>query len=215
MMEHQANPPLTERIGGHWVWRGDGVRTRIFLVGRGPETRLMRILPNLPGSPRRAARLRQVHSSTVIQAAEGTCGQADALFTGETGLALGVATADCLPIVLSGPRQSAAIHAGWRGLAGGIILRTVERLVDSAEQLAAWIGPGIGPCCYEVGQDVADRVAEGIQLSAVGVQQILSLSLCTYCRAERLWSYRREGPGAGRNWTLAWRTPTPACKASG
>jgi len=214
------------------------VRTRIFLVGRGPETRLMRILPNLPGSPRRAARLRQVHSSTVIQAAEGTCGQADALFTGETGLALGVATADCLPIVLSGPRQSAAIHAGWRGLAGGIILRTVERLVDSAEQLAAWIGPGIGPCCYEVGQDVADRVAEAsspeiirvqqsgavhldleraarIQLSAVGVQQILSLSLCTYCRAERLWSYRREGPGAGRNWTLAWRTPTPACKASG
>lgn len=233
MVRLRPNELQTRKIGDHWVWRAEGVRTRICLVGRGPETQLKKILSLLPGSPRRAARLRQVHSSAVVQASEGVCGQADALFTGETDLAMGVATADCLPIVLSGPSQSAAVHAGWRGLAGGIIHQAVERLEDSAAQLAAWIGPGIGPCCYEVGQDVANSVADAsstdaivrqtsgavhldlvraarVQLSAAGVREILSLPLCTHCEAELLWSYRREGPGAGRNWTLVWRTPAVA-----
>jgi YfiH family protein len=224
---------MAKKIGQHWVWQARGVRTRICLVGRGPETKLQRILSLLEGSPQSAARLRQVHSSTVVQASEGLCGEADALFTGETDLAMGVATADCLPIVLSGPHQSAAIHAGWRGLESGVLDRTLECLTDSAEDLAAWIGPGIGPCCYEVGRDVADRVAgssssavlveqrsgavhldlmqaAGIQLSAAGVQEIVSLPICTYCETERLWSYRREGPRAGRNWTLVWRIPTTA-----
>lgn len=232
-MRHPANIIGPRKIGGHWVWQAQGARTRICLVGRGPETRLPRILSLLADSPRRSARLRQVHSSTVIQASEGLCGEADALFTGETDLAMGVATADCLPIVLSGQFQSAAVHAGWRGLEIGILDRTLECLAHPGEELVAWIGPGIGPCCYEVGQEVADRVAGSssseviveqrsgavhldlvqaarIQLSAAGVQEIVSLPICTYCEAEKLWSYRREGPRTGRNWTLVWRTPTTA-----
>lgn len=232
-MNDKLGKTTPEKIGGHWVWRAQATRTRIALVGRGPDTRLPRILALLADAPRRAARLRQVHSSAAIQASEGLCGEADALFTRETDLAMGVATADCLPIVLCGQNQSAAIHAGWRGLESGILHRTLECLADPGEELAAWIGPGIGPCCYEVGRDVATRVADAssseviveqrsgalhldlmqaarVQLSAAGVQEIASLPVCTYCDAERLWSYRREGPRAGRNWTLAWRTSPSA-----
>ncbi len=233
MKRTRVGDDLAQNAGGQWVWHGQEIRTRIGLVGRGPETQLTRILSLLTGAPRRTARLRQVHSSTVLQASEGLCGEADALFTDATGLTMAVATADCLPVVLSGKRQSAAIHAGWRGLAGGILRRTLERLADPAEEVAAWIGPGIGPCCYEVGQDVADRVVDSsssdvvvrqrsgaphldlmqaarIQLAAAGVQEISSLPLCTYCEPERLWSYRREGPSAGRNWTLVWRSSSTA-----
>ena len=224
---------MGKRIGGHWVWQAQVTRARICLVGRGPEKELSRILALLADSPRRAARLRQTHSATAIKASAGLCGEADALFTGETDLAMGVVTADCLPIVLSGQCQSAAIHAGWRGLESGILEHTLKCLTESSEELSAWIGPGIGPCCYEVGQDVATRVASSssseviieqhsgalhldlmqaarIQLSAAGVQEIVSLPICTCCEAEKLWSYRREGPRAGRNWTLVWRTPTAA-----
>ena len=233
MKRYPVGDDLAQNIGGQWVWHGQGIQTRIGLVGRGPETQLTRILSLLTDAPRRAARLRQVHSSTVIQASEGLCGEADALFTDAADLTMAVATADCLPVVLSGKCQSAAVHAGWRGLAGGILRRTLQRLADPAEELAAWIGPGIGPCCYEVGQDVADRVADSsssdvvvsrgsgaqhldlmqaakIQLAAAGVQEISSLPLCTCCEAERLWSYRREGPSAGRNWTLVWRSNSTA-----
>jgi YfiH family protein len=216
------------RVGSHWVWQARGVRTQIRVVGRGPETRLEKIQSILTGSPRRVAHLRQIHSSRAVQACEGLCGEADALFTDKIDLAMAVATADCLPIVLSGLHQSAVIHAGWRGLEGGIVRRALNRLTGPTERIAAWIGPGIGPCCYEVGLDVAEKVARssssGVvvykdsgaihldllkaardQLEAEGVQQIESLPLCTYCEPKRLWSYRREGPGAGRNWTLAWR----------
>lgn len=219
------------RAGGHWVWRASGPRTQIRVVGRGPETRLVRILSLLAGSPRRVARLRQTHSSRAVQACEGLCGEADALFTGRTDLAMAVATADCLPIVLSGLHQSAVIHAGWRGLEGGIVRQSLSAFTEQTGKIEAWIGPGIGPCCYEVGLDVAERVARSSssgaivhqasgaihldllraardQLTAEGVHQIESLPLCTFCESERLWSYRREGPGAGRNWTLAWRRPS-------
>lgn len=221
---------MTQRISGHWIWQARGIQTRICLVGRGPETQLPRILSLVPESPRRAARLRQVHSARVIRAREGVCGEADAFFTDETDLALAVATADCLPIVLSCTSQSAAVHAGWRGLAGGILSQTLQRLEASGEELKAWIGPGIGACCYEVGQEVAESMAAAstpeviieqrtgalhldlvqaarLQLSDAGVQEILASPLCTRCEAERLWSYRREGPAAGRNWTVVWRTP--------
>lgn len=230
-MRPQKDLQATRTTGGHWVWRDQDDHTQIRFVGRGPETQVERVLSVLAGSPSRIARLRQIHSSTAIQASEGLCGEADALFTDQADLAMGVATADCLPVVLSGRRQSAAVHAGWRGLEGGILRHTLRRMTDSPETMTAWIGPGIGVCCYEVGQDVAERVvassstevavhhssgalhldllqAAMVQLAAAGIREVASLPLCTSCEVERLWSYRREGPRAGRNWTLVWRTPS-------
>ena len=106
---------------------------------------------------------RQIHSAIVLEARAGLCGEGDALFTERTDLALGVVTADCVPVLLAGARAIAAAHAGWRGLAAGVLPRTVERLVEAfGEQpadLQAWIGPAIGPCCYEVSDEVADQVA--------------------------------------------------------
>ncbi len=156
-MRTQKDLQANRTTGGHWVWRDQDAHTQIRFVGRGPETQLKSVLSLLAGSPDRVARLRQVHSSTAVQASEGLCGEADALFTDQTDLAMGVATADCLPVILSGRRQSAAVHAGWRGLEGGILRHTLRRMTDSPETMAAWIGPGIGVCCYEVGQDVAAR----------------------------------------------------------
>jgi hypothetical protein len=110
----------------------------------------------------------QVHSAEVLAARRGRCGKGDALVGGEEGLALSVVTADCVPVMIAAGTRVAAIHAGWRGVAGEIVPAAIARLVAEAEaagQIAdpatwsAWIGPAIGPCCYQVGPDVADRVA--------------------------------------------------------
>jgi YfiH family protein len=134
-----------------------------------------------------------------------------------------VVTADCVPVLLAGPQGLAAVHAGWRGLVGGVIPATLERM-GGAE--TAWIGPAIGPCCYEVGEEVAEQVAAvggtvlpgpagrphldlaaaaRHQLKAAGVGEVRSVASCTRCEAERLYSYRREGKGVGRNVAYIWR----------
>jgi YfiH family protein len=149
------------------------------------------------------------------------------LLTSETDLALSVATADCLPVVLVGEHHLAVIHAGWRGLVGGIIPTAVRTLPEEPESLQTWIGPAIGACCYEVGIDVAESVASAsgpevvvsmsrkphldlvcaakIQLAELGVTTVSSISTCTRCSPDSLASYRRDGTRAGRNWTFAWR----------
>jgi len=126
------------------------------------------------------------------------------------------------------------VHAGWRGLVAGAIGAAVARLAGLAPDghsggaLSAWIGPSIGPCCYEVGDEVAEAIAsaagpsavvrrpEGrphvdlqaaarLQLAAHGVRAISSLALCTRCHPDLLWSYRRDGAAAGRNLAFVWR----------
>jgi YfiH family protein len=128
-----------------------------------------------------------------------------------------VYTADCLPVAVAGPGGVAILHCGWRGLAAGIVARGMEAVGATA----AAIGPGIGPCCYEVGQEVLDAfaplgggIAGGrmLDLSGVarrllgeaGVKEIESAGLCTRCEAERFFSHRREGERAGRQAGLAW-----------
>ncbi len=103
--------------------------------------------------------LTQVHGTDVVEArGPGRIAEADALFTTRSGLPLAVATADCVPVVLEGPAVVAVVHAGWRGAAGGVVLETLSRLAASKLDVArAAIGPSIGPCCYEVGSDVAGR----------------------------------------------------------
>src|SRR4029077_10035017 len=93
------------------------------------------------------------------------CGEGDALVTRDSGLALSVVTADCVPVLLAGPAGLAPLHAGGRGVAGGVVPATVAELGGPLSGWTAWIGPSIGPCCYEVGNDGA---AQGGGASSAG-----------------------------------------------
>jgi YfiH family protein len=172
--------------------------------------------------------LRQVHSSLVlvVRGATGCAGQGDALVSSDPGLPLSIRTADCLPILMADPltRTVAAVHAGWRGSAAGIATATLARMRDKfgthPADVQVAIGPGIGPCCYEVGPEVlaqfgqsratprSESAAGHLDLSAANRREleragvpsanIESLGMCTSCDAERFYSWRREGDRAGR-----------------
>lgn len=161
----------------------------------------------------------QVHGAHVVEATNsGHHGEADGIFSAVPGLPLAVATADCVPIVLEGPDVAAVVHAGWRGLDAGIIpavLGAIEVRRLTVERAA--IGPAIGPCCYEVGDDVADRFGEfvaattagstSVDLEAIAAYQLGDLKVwragtCTMC-GEGYHSYRRDAT-ADRQVTLAW-----------
>lgn len=180
----------------------------------------------------RLVSLKQTHSDVVriADGALGCIGEGDALATDRPGLLLGVKTADCLPILLADRerRVVAAVHAGWRGTARGIVRRTVETLRRSfscqPEDLVVAIGPGIGVCCYEVGPEVADRFrsllpeldgAQGSvrldlveanrrELIAAGVaaERVWTADLCTCCCPEEFHSHRREPLLRGRMWSV-------------
>jgi polyphenol oxidase len=142
--------------------------------------------------------------------------EVDAHSTGNAELTPLVMVADCLPVALSGPGGVAMAHCGWRGLAGGIVAEAAS--VVRAE--AAAVGPGIGPCCYEVGEEVLavfddlDGVAEGrmLDLTAVarsllarsGVTAVESADLCTRCNPDLFYSHRRDGERTGRQAGLVW-----------
>jgi hypothetical protein len=136
------------------------------------------------------------------------------------GLTPLVFVADCLPIALLGPRGLALLHCGWRPLAAGIVAKGAA-MVDATQ---AAIGPGIGPCCYEVGDEVLDAFAglgEGIAadrmldlaevarrlLAAAGVDKVESAGICTHCHPELFFSHRRDGGRTGRQAGLAWLNP--------
>jgi purine-nucleoside/S-methyl-5'-thioadenosine phosphorylase / adenosine deaminase len=143
----------------------------------------------------------------------------DAHVTSATEVGLIVLVADCLPVALASEAAVAMIHCGWRGLAGGIVERTLEALGDRP---AAVVGPGIGPCCYEVGPEVLeafdglDGVAHGrmldlraivrSKLEAAGAEPILDVDLCTSCRADLFFSHRRDGGVTGRQGGMVSRT---------
>ncbi len=142
--------------------------------------------------------------------------EVDAQATTNAELTPLVMVADCLPVALVGPGGVAMAHCGWRGLAGGILAEAV-RAVDAK---AVAVGPGIGPCCYEVGQEVLsefedlDGVARGrmLDLTAVatalleraGVTATESSGLCTSCNPELFYSHRRDGARTGRQAGLVW-----------
>lgn len=225
-------PPF-ER-GGYPVWEDRRGDVEIRFVGRGPAGGRDEVLARLrePGEPELpVAWAKQIHSARVLPvAAPGECGDGDALTTDRPGLALAVVTADCVPVLLAGPPEDpriAAVHAGWRGLVSRVIPATLQAL-GSPEGWTAWIGPAIGPCCYEVGEEVAAAIAAAStpdavvphpggrphldlvraaahQLKAAGAVDITALPLCTRCEGTRLSSYRREGKGGGRNLAYIWR----------
>jgi polyphenol oxidase len=137
--------------------------------------------------------------------------EVDCQATASESLAPLVFVADCLPVALAGPGGVAMAHCGWRGLAAGIVGRAAEAVGASA----AAIGPGIGPCCYEVGEEVLSAftslgpgIAEGRMLdlpevarrllSESGVQKVEASGLCTSCSEELFYSHRRDAGRTGR-----------------
>lgn len=133
------------------------------------------------------------------------------------GVGLLVLVADCLPVALAGGGRAAMLHCGWRGLDAGILERALETF---GERPAAAIGPGIGPCCYEVGDEVLaafddlDGVFRGRMLDlkavarhklrAAGVREVEDVGLCTSCRPDLFFSHRRDGRVTGRQAGIAW-----------
>lgn len=226
-----AGPALE---GGIWTWRGGEGNLRVAFTGRGPrESRestrdTTALLALLEAEPPRLAWAKQIHSAVVLPAQPGLCGEGDALTTNEAGLALAIFTADCVPVVLAGPEGIAAVHAGWRGIAAEILPAALASVTTDLSSWKAWIGPAIGPCCYEVGEEVAAEVvaasapeiavpgpngrphldlqkAARIQLERLGVREISVAPGCTRCEEEKLWSYRRDGKGGGRNVAFIWK----------
>jgi YfiH family protein len=169
-------------------------------------------------SPRSIVSGRQVHGAELAfhDAASAGTPEVDGHVIAEPGPVGLVYTADCLPVALAGPGGAAILHCGWRGLAAGIVSHGAE----AVHATHAAIGPGIGPCCYEVGDDVLGAfaglgtgVASGRMLDlpevarrllkAAGAREIESADLCTCCEEERFFSHRRDArPGrqAGMVW---------------
>ncbi|HEX2571625.1 MAG TPA: peptidoglycan editing factor PgeF [Polyangia bacterium] len=173
---------------------------------------------------------RQVHGAACILVDDRTPAElreveADALVATTPGAAVGVLTADCVPILFSdGEGRVAAAHAGWRGTVAGVAAAALARLVASGarrERIRAALGPSIGPCCFEVGEEVAVefeplapasilrgpgkphvdlRRANRDLLVAAGLapEQIHAAAPCTHCERERFYSYRRDGRGIGQ-----------------
>ena len=142
---------------------------------------------------------------------------ADALWTDEPDLTLVVLTADCVPILLvdTARRRIGVVHAGWRGMVAGIVEEAAAD-IGSPESIAAFVGPSIGPCCYEVGEEVAGAARErlgdvararrdrthldlwacaGIALARAGVREIWPAALCTRCEPGRFYSHRAGARG--------------------
>ncbi|MEO8499671.1 MAG: peptidoglycan editing factor PgeF [Vicinamibacteria bacterium] len=171
--------------------------------------------------------LRQAHGCSVATPPWTEPPEADAAITSRAAELLAIETADCLPVLVVDPihRRVAAAHAGWRGTAARVAEAAVHRLVEAGSKpadLLAALGPAIGPCCYEVGPDVeqamgvrgepffvpgpGDRkhldvaAANRAQLEECGVrpERIDRVNLCTRCRQDLFFSYRRDGASAGR-----------------
>lgn len=182
----------------------------------------------LPNEPRW---LEQVHGIAAVDAAESAqLVRADAAYTRQAGCVCAVMTADCLPVLLCDRAGSVvgAAHAGWRGLAAGVLESTISAMGVASSELLAWLGPAIGPQCFEVGDDVRaaflarDPVAGSafvagrsgkwladiymlarLRLNLAGVVSISGGNYCTASDSARFFSYRRDGV-TGRMATLIW-----------
>jgi hypothetical protein len=175
--------------------------------------------------------LTQVHGVLCVDAAKAQSGvEADASFTRQRSVVCAVLTADCLPVLLCDDKASvvSAVHAGWRGLADGVIEASVAAMGLPGERLMAWLGPAIGPMAFEVGADVRDaflaRDAQAAQaftplsegkwlcniyqlahqrLNALNIHRIASADFCTVRDIDRFYSFRRDGV-TGRMASCIW-----------
>jgi hypothetical protein len=198
-----------------------------------PETnderdKLKTIIP-LPEEP---IWITQTHSTVILEATpENTDKMADATFTMQSNRVCIVVTADCLPLLICNKigNHVAAVHAGWRGLAHGIIENTLKTLALPADELLVWLGPAIGPQQFEVGSDVYDAFTQfdpasagafmakpqgkwladlytlaKMRLASYGVANIYGGNFCTFTQNELFFSYRRDKNSKGRMASLIW-----------
>jgi YfiH family protein len=189
------------------------------------EQNRTRLCEAVGAEPARLAMNRQVHAATVNRAEPGERGkEGDGLWTDTPGLPMLKLTADCLPVALArqtGNPGLALLHAGRLGLLEGVLEAGVATL--GGRRLAAAVGPGIGPCCYEVGEEIADAyrarfggealrgrnldlwtVAE-LLLREAGVERVERVDVCTACNAE-FFSHRRDGGVTGRQGVIGYVT---------
>ncbi len=170
---------------------------------------------------------RQVHGTKVLivdgATPDDAIADADGVATTASGVAALVLTADCLPVALATPKAIAMVHAGWGGLADGVLEEGVRavRALDGDGPLHAAIGPGAGGCCYEVGDEVAARFPDvprradrtidlkaiaAQRLRAAGAVEVLDVGRCTMCESDVFFSHRASGGLTGRQGGLAWRS---------
>jgi YfiH family protein len=191
----------------------------------------------------RVVTMKQVHGDGIVEVADTNVketGEADAMVAVKPGVFLGVLTADCVPILVVAPehRLAAAVHAGWRGTVAGLAAKTVKYLLDNYNvdpgSLQAALGPSIGPCCYEVGDDVVGplrerwgklaeasierpgakphldlrRLNQAILAEAgVPADRVFRIGPCTSCASDEYFSYRRERRETGRQMSvIGWQT---------
>jgi hypothetical protein len=197
-------------------------------------------LPALGVDPSQLVTLMQVHGNEVLTITNVATVPPeprvyDAVITNQTGLALGIRTADCVPLLMADTTNGviAAVHAGWRGLLSGVISRTLTIMCttfgSSPRNILVAIGPGIGPCCYEVRDNIFDQFLQKhkssnafaqqrhgrcyldlpsfsrLQLRDMGIPgaNIETAALCTGCRNDLFYSYRRDGnTGRQLNWIM-------------
>jgi len=220
----------TTRNGGfsQGLWRelnlGDSCGDNPYHVKQNREL-LQKLLPCEPQW------LKQVHGKRVVNWGEGDRFEpgADAISSNQTGQVCAVLTADCLPVLFcnkAGTRVAAS-HAGWRGLAAGVLEATVSAMACDPGELMAWLGPSIGPRAFEVGRDVHEVFTNAdvdnaiafsrhgdrwladlyklarLALARAGIKQVFGGQYCTWSEADRFFSYRRDGV-TGRMASVIW-----------
>lgn len=230
--------PAPTRVKAMATTRAHGVSSGVYAglnlgdhVGDNPvdvAQNRTRLREELPADPHW---LKQVHGATVAYADHlRELVEADAAVARRANTICAVLSADCLPVLFCSSDGSvvAAAHAGWRGLAAGVLEQTVEMMAFAPGEIMAWFGPAIGPAAFEVGDDVRDRFVADLPLSSaafktkgegkwladiyalarlrlqrMGVMRVYGGDWCTYHDAERFYSYRREGE-TGRMASLVW-----------
>ncbi|MFV0450087.1 MAG: peptidoglycan editing factor PgeF [Vibrio sp.] len=196
-----------------------------ILVQRNRE--LLQQQTQMPSSP---LWLNQTHSTVVLNVSEPTNDvlDADGVITSSPNVVCSAMTADCLPVLITNTSgtQVAAVHAGWRGLAGGIVENALQQFSDN---VMLWLGPAIGPQAFEVGEDVLQAFLDydskagcafvagkqdgkwwanmasltRLRMAKLGIDQVFDSELCTYQDPQRFYSYRRDGV-TGRQATFIW-----------
>ena len=228
----QVRALITTRQGGVSQPPYDGLNLALH-VGDDPAAvaRNRADLCRACGAPREPLWLQQVHGCRVVDSDREPPGcEADAIFSRRPGQVCGVLTADCLPLLMTdrGGRVVCAVHAGWRGLAAGVVESAVARLSVPPRELLVWMGPAIGPDAFEVGDEVREAFVKRsagdatafrkndrgrwlaniyhlarLRLRRLGVGYVGGDDYCTWTQSSLFFSYRRDGV-TGRMASLIW-----------